>query len=264
MKSVRFISSMVAVGLLALVGCSKDNESSGSMSKMEVRLIDGPGDYKAVNLDVQSVQVHVKDGDDEKGWENFALINPRSYNVMEYVNGNSALLASADFPAGRISQIRLVLGPNNTVTLKNGQVKPLTTPSGQTSGLKLKIDADITRDVTYQLVLDFDVAKSIVARGNGEYNLKPVIRTITTAIAGGIKGKVSPVSQPQILVIRNAAPIDTFSTSPNAEGGFLVRGLAAGSYRVEFWNNNALYSNSTKQATVTNDQIADLGTVELK
>lgn len=260
---------LTALALPLLAGCQKDDAETSNMAKMEVRLTDAPGDYVAVNLDVQKVQVHVEDNNDESGWKDFSLINPGRYNVLDYVNGNSALLASADFPAGRISQIRLVLGSNNTVTVKPSANQPavtypLQTPSGQTSGLKLKINADLTRDVTYALVLDFDVAKSIVARGNGTYSLKPVIRTVTTALAGGIKGTVTPAAaHPQVLAIRTSVtPNDTLSTYPDATGGFLLRGVPAGAYRVEFQAPSP-YRSATKTTTVTNDQIADLGSVSV-
>jgi hypothetical protein len=258
-----------ALGLLGLAGCSKDSsdDSSGQgMSKFEVRLTDAPGDYTAVNIDVQQVQVHVSDGDDEAGWRTLPLSRPGVYNVMDYTNGNSAGLVSADFPAGKISQIRLILGPNNTLVLRDGTVKALTTPSAQQSGLKLKIDATLVRDVTYQLLLDFDVAKSIVARGNsGQYNLKPVIRTITTAVAGGIRGTATPASaRPLVLAIRTSAtPNDTLSTTADATGGFLLRGVPAGSYRVEL-HSGLLYPVVTRTISVSNDQITDLGAVPVR
>ncbi|MDO7850832.1 DUF4382 domain-containing protein [Hymenobacter convexus] len=265
MKITRLLP-FAAAALLGLAGCSKSDDSSAGMSKFEVRLTDAPGDYKAVNLDVQQVQVHVSDDDKEEGWQNLGLIRPGIYNVMDYTNGNSALLTSADFPAGKISQIRLILGNNNTLTLRDGTVVPLKTPSGQTSGLKLKIDAVLVRDVTYQLVLDFDVAKSIVAKGNGGYNLKPVIRTVTTAVAGGIRGVVTPAAaRPLVLAIRtSAAPNDTLSTTADAAGGFLIRAVPAGTYRVEF-QTVLPYRNATRTGvSVTNDQITDLGSVSVQ
>jgi hypothetical protein len=236
------------------------------MSKFEVRLTDAPGDYRAVNLDVQQVQVHVSDDDNANGWQSLGLIRPGIYNVMDYTNGNSALLTSADFPAGKISQIRLILGNNNTLTLRDGTVVPLNTPSAQQSGLKLKIDAVLVRDVTYQLVLDFDVAKSIVARGNGAYNLKPVIRTVTTAVAGGIRGTATPAAaRPLVLAIRTSvAPNDTLSTTADATGGFLLRGVPAGTYRVELLTASP-YRNATRTGVVVaNDQITDLGAVSVQ
>lgn len=267
MKITRLLPFACAA-LLGLAGCSKSSsdDSSGGMSKFEVRLTDAPGDYRAVNLDVQQVQVHVSDDDNADGWQSLGLIRPGIYNVMDYTNGTSALLTSADFPAGKISQIRLILGNNNTLTLRDGTVVPLKTPSGQQSGLKLKIDAVLVRDVTYQLVLDFDVAKSIVARGNGDYNLKPVIRTVTTAVAGGIRGVATPAAaRPLVLAIRTSVvPNDTLSTTADVAGGFLLRSVPAGTYRVEFLTALPYHSTTRAGVVVTNDQITDLGSVSVQ
>jgi hypothetical protein len=263
------IIPVFCLALVGLAGCSKDSSDDSSdqgMSKFEVRLTDAPGDYAAVNIDVQQVQIHVSDGDDEAGWQTLPLIRPGVYNIMDYTNGSSAGLVSADFPAGKISQIRLILGPNNTLVLRDGTVTTLNTPSAQQSGLKLKIDAVLVRDVTYQLLLDFDVAKSIVARGNsGQYNLKPVIRTITTAVVGGIRGTVVPVAaRPLVLAIRTSAtPNDTLSTTADAAGGFLFRGITAGTYRVELLT-RLPYRNASRTATVANDQVTDLGAINLQ
>jgi hypothetical protein len=83
------------------------------------------------------------------------------------VNGRSALLVDTDFEPGDLKEIRLVLGPNSTVMTRDGQVYDLKTPSGQTSGVKLKLNnATLRERETFQLLLDFDVAKSIVQRGN--------------------------------------------------------------------------------------------------
>jgi len=275
MKSVRLLlPCLTLAAMVGLASCGKDNDSASNMAKMEVRLTDAPGDYKAVTLDVQQVEINVKgDAVDPQGWQTLTLLKPGAYDVMSYTNGNSALLTSADFPAGRISQIRLILGPNNYVTTKDGQVYDLKTPSGQTAGVKLKVDADLTKNVTYALVLDFDVAKSIVERGNWKpgndkkerFLLKPVIRTVANAVAGGIKGVVAPAeAKPTILAVRTSTtPNDTVSTTSDATGGFLMRGLPAGTYRVEFKTVAPYKSATVTPITVTNDQISNLGTVKL-
>jgi hypothetical protein len=213
------------------------------------------------------VQVHVSDDNDEGGWQDLPLLRAGMYNIMDFTNGNSALLTSAEFPVGKISQIRLVLGSGNTLVLRDGTVKPLNTPSAQQSGLKLKIDAELKRDVTYQLLLDFDVAKSIVARGNGDFNLKPVIRTITTAVAGGIRGTVTPAeARPLVLAIRTSAtPNDTLSTTADAAGAYLIRSMPAGTYRVELQTTHTGTRNKTLPNTpVTNDRITELGLTDLR
>jgi hypothetical protein len=74
-----------------------------------------------------------------------------------------------------------------------------------------------------------------------------------------------PAAQPLVLAIRTSAtPNDTLSTTADAAGGFLIRAVPAGTYRVEF--QTALpYRNATRTGVnVTNDQITDLGSVSVQ
>ncbi|MBD1397419.1 DUF4382 domain-containing protein [Pontibacter sp. JH31] len=257
----KFLIPFAMFGLLWFSSCDSDTEGTGT-AKMEVRMTDAPGDYEEVNVDIRSVQIHKEDTESESGWQTLDQINPGVYNLLDFANGKDTLLASANLPVGTISQIRLVLGDNNSLKLKNGSVVNLKTPSGQTSGLKLKLNAELVEDVTYVVLLDFDAAKSIVARGNGQYNLKPVVRTITQAIAGGIKGKVTPAEyKPGIYVI--SAQNDTIGGFANEAGDFLIKGIKAGTYTVKFYTENNEHNKTLKNVSISQDQIKDLGIVDL-
>jgi hypothetical protein len=243
MKRTKFILPVVLLGVaLGFSSCSNDDETATGTSKMEVRLTDAPGDYSKVLIDIRSVQIHT-DGnanDNSSGWTTLSNINPGIYNLLDFSNGKDTLLAASNLPSGRISQIRLILGENNSLVLKDGTTKELKTPSGQTSGLKVKIDADQVPDVTYVVLLDFDASKSIVAKGNGGYNLKPVIRTITQAVAGGINGVVTPAAEGNEVQVIETAPgsngvIDTVGGFTTNTGAYLIKGLAGGTYNVDFY-----------------------------
>ncbi len=67
-----------------------------------------------------------------------------------------------------------MLGPDNTIMV-DSFIHPLETPSAEASGLKVKIDKDLPLD-PYTIVLDIDAALSIHQLGNGDYQLKPVIK----------------------------------------------------------------------------------------
>ncbi len=249
--------------LWAAVGLGACNKHETGSAKLEVRLTDAPGDYAEVNVDVRSVQIHASDGTGEEGWTTLPHINPRVYNLLDFANGRDTLLASASLPSGRISQIRLVLGDQNSLRLK-GQTQrlPLKTPSGQTSGLKIKINADLREDVTYVVLLDFDAARSVVKRGNGDYNLKPVIRTLTEAVAGGIKGTVTPAAaKPGIYVI--SASQDTIGGFASDNGSFLIKGVPAGTYTVKFYTGEPVKTTTLTGINVQKDQILDLGPVAI-
>ena len=270
---------LAAVAALGLASCSKSDDAANS-SKLEVRLIDAPGDFQRVVLDVRQIEVHLKDEGNPDGWKmlNFSA---QAINVLDYVNGRSALLVSDDFAPGDLKEIRLILGPDSYVVGRDGQQYDLKTPSGQTSGVKLKLEkATLKQRETFQLLLDFDVAKSIVERGNWKpgndkkerYLLKPVIRVVAQDLRGGISGTVSPAAaRPQILAICSSilGP-DTVSTSADVSGAYQIAGLPAGTYRVEYFPSTTAptgqpaYRNVVRTGiTVLNDQVSPLGNTSL-
>jgi hypothetical protein len=269
--------TLASAALLSLAGCSKNSadEASAGAAKLEVRLTDAPGNFKAVVLDVQQIEVHLKDENDPSGWQTLAF-TPQTVNVLDYVNGKSALLVSTDFAPGDLKEVRLLLGPNSYVVGTDGDTYALKTPSGQTSGVKLKLtNVTLAAGATYQLLLDFDVAKSIVERGNWKagndkkerYLLKPVIRLVAQSLQGGLRGTVTPaVARPQVLAIRSSITgPDTVSTFADASGAFQLNGLPAGTYQVQYFPTVAApagqpaYKNVVLNGiTVTNDKVTEL------
>src|SRR5690606_30464787 len=116
--------------------------------------------------------------------------------------GKDTLIASQDIPSGTIQEVRFILNDTGNSVVIDGTSYPLTTPSGQTSDVKLKIHDNLEAGVAYTMTLDFDAAKSIVQTGNGKYILKPVIRAIPNAVSGVITGAISPASSnPKIYAI---------------------------------------------------------------
>ncbi|WP_338768113.1 DUF4382 domain-containing protein [Bernardetia sp. ABR2-2B] len=214
---------------ISLFSCNKEKESG--QAKLEVRLVDAPADYEAVYIDVQEIRIHTSEtaADEDQGWTTLPT-NTGIYNLLELTNGIDALLATEELPAGKVSQIRLILGENNTL-VEDGETIPLRTPSAQQSGLKLKINTTLEADLKYVIVLDFDAARSIVKAGNsGNYNLKPVIRTFVESDGGSLKGCTSAVTiQSLVTVSQNGGVVATAYTN---DGCFLVKGLPAGTYQV--------------------------------
>lgn len=199
--------------IIFLSSCTKDRE----YAKLDIRLTDAPGQFDNVFIDIQGIKIHV-----DSVWITPSNFNAGIYDLLELNNGLDTLLCAVDIPVGKISQIRLILGDNNSVVI-NSISYPLTIPSGQQSGLKLNLHMDIQPNVSYTILLDFDVAKSIILNGNNQYILKPVIRAITNQTNGKIKGYVLPMSaQPTVYAI-NAN--DTLSTIPDNNGFFMICGL---------------------------------------
>ena len=125
-------------------------------------LTDSPGDYTKVNIDIQDIEVH------GARWLDIASkVNKGVYNLLDFTDGRETVFTSTEYPAGKINQIRLILGPDNSVEI-DGETHPLETPSAQQSGLKLLLNAELTAGITYAILLDFEAAKSIVKTGSGQ------------------------------------------------------------------------------------------------
>lgn len=175
MKTVRLLAVFALLGsLFAWVGCEKEEGTS----KLTVKMTDAPAEYDSVLVDIKSVEVHYEDGegpDGEEGWVTLAT-NAGVYNLLDLQNGVTVVLSDGIvIPSGKISQIRFVLGSNNSVVLVGGASFQLATPSAQQSGLKVNVHQELEPDHVYEITLDFDASQSIVIQGNGDYSLKPVI-----------------------------------------------------------------------------------------
>lgn len=235
---------------------SCENEKN---ARIEVWLTDDPGDYQEVNIDLQGVEIHSSENDNERGWQRLSVTS-KVYNLLELTNGAETLLATQELPGGRISQIRLKLGENNTIKV-NDETFPLSTPSGQQSGLKLQIHKVLAEGITYKILLDFDAAKSVVKTGADQYLLKPVIRALTEAQDGAIKGIVNPAQMTSIAVFAGEEEITT--TTSNDSGEFLIRGLEPGTYTLVFDGPGDLPDIEKSGVEVKLGEVTDLGVVEV-
>ncbi len=251
------------VGLAILIGCKKDSNTSASgTTKVEFRMTDAPGNFDKINLSVKEITL-ISAG------KSYKFANKTSiFNILDFRIGSSnpdILVASGEMPSGEISEIRLVLNDSGNTIVVGGVSQELTTPSGQSSGWKVKLTSNpsLVAGVTYSLLLDFDAAKSIVSTGNGKYILKPVVRGITTATSGLISGTVLPLlSHPEVLVIAGTDTVGTIADP--LTGKFTVGGLAVGKYSVKFAPVVGYRDSTITNVNVALGQNTSVGAITLK
>ncbi|WP_132221788.1 DUF4382 domain-containing protein [Albibacterium bauzanense] len=250
-------------GLVILSGCEKENIGSAEgTTKVEVRMTDAPGNFDEINLNVKEIVLF-------SGEESYTFTADADiFNILDFRIGTSnpdILVASGEMPSGEITEVRLVLDDSGNTIVVDGVSQELTTPSGQSSGWKVKLEENpsLVPGVTYSLVLDFDAAKSIVSAGNGKYLLKPVVRGLTAATSGLISGTVMPLlSHPEVLVIEGA---DTVGTVVDPlTGQFTVGGLAEGNYSVKFVPVEGYRDSTITDVNVELGQNTSLGIVTLE
>lgn len=181
-RNAFLVLTTVTLGsLFFLHACKKDTISGpvsnpAGMGAVKINLTDAPGDYLEVNVDIKQVRIHVADSASNDGWIDLPT-NAGIYNLLDLQNGIDTTVVDSTFiPAGKVSQIRFVLGPNNSVMTKDSILHDLKVPSGEQSGLKINVHKTIPAGQTLNVLLDFDADKSVNQKGNGDFSMKPVIR----------------------------------------------------------------------------------------
>ncbi|HEX4959012.1 MAG TPA: DUF4382 domain-containing protein [Lacibacter sp.] len=261
MKKILFPFLLLTAGFAVFQSCNKQN----GKAKLAVYLTDDPADYKEVNIDIKEVLVNVGDNGSEN-WKSVP-ITPGIYNLLDFRNGMDVLLGTIELPAGKISQMRMVLGSNNTLVDEAGKSYDLKTPSAQQSGLKFNLNnVVLTEGITYKIWIDFDAGRSVVKAGNsGIYNLKPVIRTYSEAVSGAIKGIILPSAADAWVYAIKGATDTVASAKPDATTGFfMMKGIAPDTYKLGIDANNNYKDSVVSPVTVTLGAVTDVGTVTLK
>lgn len=175
---------VMVVFIISQTGCKKDNEGDNPPSgtaDLNVSLkstSSSRSSYEAIYLDVQKISIHTStDSAETSGWFDLET-NGGVYNLLDYTVGNDTVIAiDSVLQVQTISQIRLLLGDNNTI-VDGGETFDLETPSAQTSGIKIQVHAELQPNLSFKIQLDFDPDKSINKTGNGKYKLKPVIKAV--------------------------------------------------------------------------------------
>lgn len=242
MKFLKHIAIILMVVVSYSCNNSDDSKNEGTAT-LSVKLVDEPGDYENVFIEIIDVMVKYKNDsddsdsdsdDDDSGWESVGLLNPGIYDLLELTGGVSlTLIDNEEIETGTIKQIRLLLGNENSVVLEGEEeARPLNTPSAQQSGLKVMINQDIIAGFNYDFILDFDVDESIVIAGNsGNINLKPVLRASLEINSGTLTGTITNPNTAIEVAVDNGLGV-TASTMVNDFGNFEIPGLPEGVYTV--------------------------------
>ncbi|PIA78566.1 hypothetical protein BFR04_03255 [Gaetbulibacter sp. 4G1] len=275
--SFKCLKSFFGIGvmlMLLMFNCNSDNGSKNDTAKVQLKLVDEPGDYLEVNIEI--IDIQYKSSDDEENWVSFNPEGgyPINVDITELIAGNSLLLTDEVVPVGILKQVRLVLSDNNTLKIEGeDELIPLETPSAEQSGLKLKLDKELEAGFVYSFILDWNVQKSIVKAGNsGKYILKPVIKVNVEVNSGSISGKVveiieeveTPVGN-QVVEVYTTDDVLVKDTLTDENGDFVIQGLEAGNYILKISREGYLeYVSEEVIVTVGNIEPAEIIVLELE
>lgn len=253
----RFLLGLIGLGIL--VSCESESNNSGSgTTPISIKMTDAPGKYDKILLNVDQVEILTSGGR-----KTIDVDDNIPFDILKFTMGKDTLLAGDIVPSGFIQEVRLILDDEGNSIVVDGVSHPLTTPSGQSSGVKLKVQDELIPDIAYTLLLDFDAAASITTTGNGKYILKPVIRTIPNAVSGVIRGTILPLEAAVKVYIQVGA--ERIGAVTNATGAFYFPGIENGTYTIIIEPENALYQSKTITGVVVeNGVVKNLGEIRVE
>lgn len=136
-----------------------------------------PPALEAIWVDITLVRAHSA----ESGWTTLDT-DPVRVNLLAIADAGVDL-GLADLPAGKVTQLRLLVDPdgNNVVVTEGGLELPLVVPSGSQSGIKIHGPWDVDSCEETSVTLELDGHRAVWAHPTGsgeEWILRPVIRAV--------------------------------------------------------------------------------------
>lgn len=260
MRNLKLMTTMLVLGAMILLSCQKEEKViPGDKGRLNVYLTDAPFPIGLVGntyVTIDKIEVRQRTGEEGEGEDGtFILIAEEvmEFDLLKLSNGITAHLGSVDLEPGYYDMIRLRV-VDSRVVLTDGRDYELKVPSGSTSGLKIKIEPaiHIQEGQTSDVLLDFDLSKSFVAKGNVKagqilgFNFKPVVRGIYMGAAGRIQGIVTdsegqPLENAWVKLLIPGMESETYSEEEPAEnvlvsaytdasGNYKLIGLPEGTY----------------------------------
>ena len=234
------LSSVAAIASATLVACGGGGDSSAT-GTLRLSLTDAPAcGYDNVFVTVEKVRVHMSGSasDGDSGWSEVTLAAPTRVDLLTLTNGTLMPLGQTALPAGKYTQMRLVLAANSAAAPLANSIKPtggvetaLTTPSGQQSGLKMNINITVAPDTVADFAIDFNACKSFVKAGNsGQYLMKPVLSVIpivSTSIVGYVD---AALANNATAVSAQVGGVPARATMPDVNGKFVLFPVPTGTY----------------------------------
>lgn len=242
MKKLGFI--LLAASLLLFIGaCDKIHPGDGQ-GRLVIKITDDPFDINLIeSATVTITKVEVKKvGDGISDGNSFVMLSDDTVTVdlIDLRNGITETLLDLEIPEGEYDQIRLCVDEAGLKLKESADPYNIKVPSGRQTGVKVHINPSviISGGLTSELLIDFDLSRSFVLRGNMLNNngfiFKPCIRASNLTTAGRIEGMVTDTSKVKVKEAKVWIAQDTVLATTFADtlGYYAIIGVPAGTYSV--------------------------------
>jgi hypothetical protein len=282
-------SSVTAV--LLVFACNKNNSSNtnssipAGQSRLSLYMMDGPVQFTKVLIDIRQVAVQIDTADQQSdqdhddqwddsycGWHrdksnksviwDTLSITPGVYDLLQLRNGTDTLLASGQFPSGKILKVKITLGSDNTIFTDSTTSYPLEVfgPNPYFTVNVSRVNVASLASNDFKLWLDFNLSRSIVF-WSGEFLLKPYLVVFNDQVTAKVQGQVLPSGAAALVTAYNAT--DTLYAVPFWNGQYQFRGVPAGTYSVNFKGAGGYQDTTLADIKVDSMKVVKLPTITL-
>jgi Domain of unknown function (DUF4382) len=294
MKTIVTKVLAVSSGLLLtlLVSCNKEASINtgtnipAGQSKMSVYMSDGPMDFYKVLVNISQVAVLIdtaiqqNDSDNANQWNNNYCgfhrgpndksliwdtlnITPGVYDLLQLRNGVDTLLGTGTYPTGKVIKVRITLnGSGNSIYTDSLTSYPLVV-----FGPEPYFDVNVSRENVFsvsnnnfELWLDFNIERSVFF-WSGTFYLKPYIVAYNDIRLSKIEGLVLPGGASPLVEAINGS--DTLYAIPSWGGGYMFRGVTAGTYSLNILGRNGYNDTTLNNIVVDSSSVTRIPAITL-
>ena len=273
--------AVAALTLTALIhGCTPPSaDTNTGTGTLQLLVTDKPYPVDLITsaeVSVSEVRVHDADAadtqnDGDTGWTTI-YDGDKTFDLIDLQNGRTDLLADANLPAGNYDQMRLIV-TGGRVVLTDDSEFDLTVPSGEQTGIKLHFDFTVAEGDSTVLLLDVDLSRAFTPVPAGkiadpatirEFKFQPSLgmRLINLLEAGSIAGTVTDAAdaplESVLVTAYDDSDAEVTSTVTDPDGTYVLSGLPAGTYTVEFSATGYVDAQATGVAVTAGEQTANV------
>lgn len=263
MKKARLLLGILSfLVILFSPGCKDlDNFDDQQMHRHDdqlghlvIKLTDAPFPFDTIEyakVFISKVEIRKACDCGEEG-NPFTVLTPPDYyeefDLLKLRNGITANLVEMEIDPGDYDLIRLYVDVAE-LKIKQGDIYTVKVPSGPQTGIKVFMNPDlkVVSSLTTDVVLDFNLEKSFVLKGNMNtpagikgFNFKPVIKAVNNTTAGTLAGTVKDAEYcsensgflPGAAVLIKQGEIKIDSVFTNEDGYYSIDSIPAGSYDI--------------------------------
>lgn len=257
-KAKLLFGILTTLVIVFFTGCKEMDDFNDPQSQLDgnqlgrlvIKLTDAPFPFEMIDsatVNIFKVEIRKVCDCDEEEYPFIDLPLPEDsneFNLLELRNGVTADLVDMEIEPGNYDLIRLYVD-EAALKVVDGTKYEVKVPSGQQTGIKIfmKPSLKVVTELTTDVVLDFDLEKSFILKGNANtpagikgFNFKPVVKALNNTTAGTLAGEVKDAETDALLsgvsvwVEQNETEIDSETT--DEQGYYAIDSIPAGFYDV--------------------------------